>query len=72
MALIRLEEDPIITAQLTDLDFKWVEKEVEVNGKTIKMQEQLFDIEIGMPVEMVTRKLRSDGDKGTIVFGYKF
>jgi len=29
-------------------------------------------IEIGMPVEMVTRKLRDDGGKGTIVYGYKF
>jgi uncharacterized OB-fold protein len=29
-------------------------------------------IEIGMPVEMVTRKLRDDGNKGTIVYGYKF
>ena len=28
--------------------------------------------EIGMPVEMVTRKLREDGDKGMIVYGYKF
>ncbi len=29
-------------------------------------------IEIGMPVEMVTRKLREDGPSGTIVYGYKF
>jgi uncharacterized OB-fold protein len=29
-------------------------------------------IEIGMPVEMVTRKLSDDGAKGTIVYGYKF
>jgi len=25
-----------------------------------------------MPVEMVTRILRDDGDKGTIIYGYKF
>jgi ribosomal protein L25 (general stress protein Ctc) len=25
-----------------------------------------------MPVEMVTRRLRDDGNKGTIVYGYKF
>ena len=25
-----------------------------------------------MPVEMVTRRLRDDGKKGTIVYGYKF
>ena len=29
--------------------------------------------EIGMPVEMVTRKLRTDGDeRGLLVYGYKF
>lgn len=27
---------------------------------------------IGMPVEMVTRKLSEDGDDGLIVYGYKF
>ena len=31
------------------------------------------DIQIGMPVEMVTRKMRNDGDeRGLIVYGYKF
>jgi uncharacterized OB-fold protein len=31
------------------------------------------EVEIGMPVEMVTRKIRSDGsDKGMLVYGYKF
>jgi uncharacterized OB-fold protein len=30
-------------------------------------------LEIGMPVEMVTRKMRNDGDeRGLIVYGYKF
>ena len=30
-------------------------------------------LEIGMPVEMVTRKLRQDGDEqGMIIYGYKF
>ena len=30
-------------------------------------------VEIGMPVEMITRKLRSDGDeRGLLVYGYKF
>ena len=30
-------------------------------------------VEIGMPVEMVTRRLRSDGDeRGVLVYGYKF
>ncbi len=53
VALVKLEEGPVITAQLTDLG----EEEVA----------------IGMPVEMVTRRLRSDGDeRGLLVYGYKF
>jgi uncharacterized OB-fold protein len=53
VALVKLNEGPMVTAQLTDLG----------NQK----------VEIGMPVEMVTRKLRSDGDeRGIIVYGYKF
>lgn len=51
VALVKLDEGPLITAQLTDLD-----------GPP----------EIGMKVEMVTRKLRTDGDSGIIVYGYKF
>jgi len=52
VALVKLEEGPMVTAQLTDLD------ESEVN--------------IGMKVEMVTRKLREEGSDGQIVYGYKF
>lgn len=52
VALIKLVEGPMITAQLTDL------------GNT--------KVEIGMPVEMVTRKLKEDGERGLIVYGYKF
>lgn len=52
VALVRLEEGPMVTAQLTDL------------GERTPM--------IGMPVEMVTRKLRSDGERGMLVYGYKF
>jgi uncharacterized protein len=52
IALVKLDEGPVVTAQLTDVD-----KE---------------DVHIGMPVEMVTRKLRSDGEEGMIVYGYKF
>ncbi len=29
-------------------------------------------VEIGMPVEMVTRRLSADGDEGVINYGYKF
>jgi hypothetical protein len=53
VALVKLEEGPLITAQLTDL------------GDA--------PVEIGTPVEMVTRRLRQDGDeRGMIVYGYKF
>ena len=53
VALVKLEEGPLVTAQLTDL------------GETRP--------EIGMPVEMVTRKLRQDGDeRGMLIYGYKF
>ena len=53
VALVKLEEGPVVTAQLTDLGDQRVA--------------------IGMPVEMVTRRLRQDGDeRGMIVYGYKF
>ena len=53
VALVKLEEGPMVTAQLTDLDEN--------------------KVEIGTPVEMVTRRLRSDGDeRGLLVYGYKF
>lgn len=53
VALVKLQEGPMVTAQLTDL------------GEA--------PVQIGMPVEMVTRKIRSDGDeKGMLVYGYKF
>jgi len=52
VALVKLEEGPLVTAQLTDV--------------------ARDEIHIGMPVEMVTRKLRSDGEEGMIVYGYKF
>ena len=50
VALVKLAEGPVVTAQLTDLGSQAVE--------------------IGMPVEMVTRKIRSDGDeRGMLVYG---
>jgi hypothetical protein len=52
VALVKLEEGPLLTAQLTDIDPD--------------------SVEIGLPVEMVTRKLRDDGEQGVIVYGYKF
>ena len=52
IALIKLEDGPMLTAQLTDVDPE--------------------EVRIGMPVEMVTRKLMQDGDEGLIQYGYKF
>ena len=42
-----------------------------------KITSMLTDVDpdsvyIGMPVEMVTRKLSEDGDRGVISYGYKF
>ncbi|MBZ0287951.1 MAG: Zn-ribbon domain-containing OB-fold protein [Anaerolineae bacterium] len=53
LALVKLDEGPLITAQLADL----------TPDETI---------EIGDRVEMVTRKLSTEGGKGMIVYGYKF
>jgi uncharacterized protein len=52
VALVKLDEGPIVTAQLTDM-----------------LKEEVY---IGLPVEMVTRKLTTDGAEGMIVYGYKF
>ncbi len=52
LALVKLNEGPLVTAQLTDV----------MPG----------EVQIGQPVEMVTRKLRTEGDEGMIVYGYKF
>lgn len=52
VALVKLEEGPMITAQLTDVD--------------------VDQVEIGMPVEMVTRRMQEEGEDGLIVYGYKF
>ena len=30
------------------------------------------ELHIGMPVEMVTRRLREEGEEGQIIYGYKF
>jgi len=52
VALVRLEEGPLVTAQLTDV--------------------RAEEVEIGMPVEMVTRRLQAEGAEGVIGYGYKF
>jgi uncharacterized OB-fold protein len=52
VALVRLEEGPLVTAQLTDVE--------------------AADVHVGLPVEMVTRRLQEKGPEGLIVYGYKF
>jgi len=52
VALIKLKEGPLVSAQLTDTDND--------------------EAQVGMKVEMVTRKLREYGEDGVIVYGYKF
>ena len=53
VALVKLDEGPLVTAQLTDLGD--------------------YPVEVGTQVEMVTRKLKQDGDeRGLLVYGYKF
>jgi uncharacterized OB-fold protein len=53
VALVKLDEGPMLTTQLTDVNLK--------------------DVHIGQRVEMVTRKLREDGnERGMLIYGYKF
>jgi len=52
VALVKLDEGPLLAAQLTD---------VESDG-----------VQIGMPVEMVTRRTRVEGEDGLIHYNYKF
>lgn len=52
MALVELEEGPMVAAQLTDLEPE--------------------EIEIGLEVEMVTRRISELGPHGYLVYGYRF
>ncbi len=52
VALVKLAEGPMVTAQLTDV--------------------APDEVTIGMPVEMVTRKVQEQGEEGVIVYNYKF
>jgi len=52
IGMVRLEEGPLVSAQLADADG--------------------VDLTIGMPVEMVARRLRDADEHGYIVYGYKF
>lgn len=53
IGLVKLDEGPMILAQITDLAPD-------------------DPINIGDRVEMVTRKLTTEGERGMIVYGYKF
>ncbi len=53
LAMVKLDEGAIITAQITDL----------APDDTLN---------IGDRVEMVTRKLATEGKRGMIIYGYKF
>lgn len=70
VALVRLEEGPLTTAMLTDLEEEWVPKEIDGEIRSV-MQ---YKVKIGMPVEMVTRRLGVSGDpeRGLIIYGNKF
>lgn len=52
VALVRLQDGPLVTAQLADIAYN--------------------EVQIGMAVELVTRKLRDLGPDGLIVYSYKF
>ncbi len=52
VGMIRLDEGPLVEAQLTD-----------ANAEHLR---------VGLRVEMVTRKLRAEGEAGLIIYGYKF
>jgi hypothetical protein len=52
VALVKLDDGPMVTAQLTDVTPD--------------------EVTIGMPVDMVTRKVSEQGEEGVIVYGYKF
>ncbi|MEM2138562.1 MAG: Zn-ribbon domain-containing OB-fold protein [Candidatus Woesearchaeota archaeon] len=57
LAIIQLEEGPMLTAEITDLDYK------DLNFK---------EVEIGKNVEFVFRKIVEVNEKSVIQYGYKF
>lgn len=69
LALVKLTEmEKPILAQLTYLNWHLEERTVE--GEIQKIE--IPNVEIGMKVEMITRKLYEDGKSGVISYGYKF
>ncbi len=62
LALVKLLEGPVVLSQLTDLE----PTDPDLNDGIP------FKVEVGMDVEMVTRKLYEEGKQGLINYGYKF
>jgi len=69
VAHIRTEEGPVITARLTDLNWREI-KVPDGNGDWFWKKE--YDVKKGMPVEAVTRLYFEDGERGPLIYGYKF
>lgn len=67
-ALIDLEEGVRVSAMLTDVE-DWV-PETDEEGRQRLVRK--YNIDIGMEVEMVTRRLFSEGERGLNQYGYKF
>lgn len=78
VALVKLDEGPTVVAQLADLETESGQRTVKVDQERgwapieVEMPTTDFKVEIGMPVEMVTRVLKKDGERGQIHYGYKF
>lgn len=68
VAIIKLEEGPMVAAQLTDFEKKTAKQYVDGELKDVRKIKAV----IGQKVEMVTRILKEDDESGQIIYGYKF
>lgn len=66
LALVRLAEGPVVTAQLTDVQIK------PTSGTEFGIFDGNRQIQIGESVEMSTRLLQQGGKRGMLVYSYKF
>ena len=77
LAMIMLENGVMMTAQLTDVEMgeRPAKREVDMGGGE-KMEIDVIEkyplVNIGDEVEMVTRLIKSDEDRGIRTYGYKF
>ena len=68
VAIVETDEGARLTAQITDIEWEW--KEETVGEETVN---RIYPkVEIGMRVEGITRRLKEEGDRGLIIYGYKF